>query len=419
MTEPTNQAADANTDPPQPGQWVRFAGLCVFAYVVMITYALARPATESLFLSKYTYKQLPYAWILVAVVAFLVVGLYNRFATRTDLVRLCGAVCALSALVLALLLLAVQANIPGAVYLLYAWKDVYIVVLVEIFWSFANIVYPIKTARWAYGIFSLMGSLGGLTGNVTIGKLAKAYGTSNALWLLVPMLPLIGLGCFFFARIAGVSAPKAASKDAPPPSFGQGFKIVKQSRYLVLMLLLVATTQIAITFIDFQTNKLIQTTYTQIDQRTAIIGYIYGSISIGAIVLQALTGPILRLAGIPLTLLAIPLLLGLSVMSFAFFQRFLTIAAAKVSSKVLDYSLFRSAKEILYIPLQYDEKTQGKAVVDMLTYRVSKGAASLILLLLSFIHLLPILSWLTIALLTFWFTITLLLTRLYKQNTTD
>jgi ATP/ADP translocase len=54
-------------------------------------------------------------------------------------------------------------------------------------------------------------------------------------------------------------------------------------------------------------------------------------------------------------------------------------AAAKFASKVFDYSLFRAAKELLYIRLSRAERSQGKAVVDMLTYRSAKaGAAALV-----------------------------------------
>jgi ATP/ADP translocase len=68
------------------------------------------------------------------------------------------------------------------------------------------------------------------------------------------------------------------------------------------------------------------------------------------------------------------------VAGFALLPRFALIASAKVASKAFDYSLFRAAKEILYIPLNHAERTQGKALVDICSYRVAKGACSLLLL---------------------------------------
>ena len=52
-------------------------------------------------------------------------------------------------------------------------------------------------------------------------------------------------------------------------------------------------------------------------------------------------------------------------------------------NKGLDYSLFRTSKELLYRPMSYQEKTQGKAAVDVFGYRVAKGGASGLLVALS------------------------------------
>jgi ATP/ADP translocase len=88
----------------------------------------------------------------------------------------------------------------------------------------------------------------------------------------------------------------------------------------------------------------------------------------------------LRLLGVGTVLLLIPGLLGAAVATYAAIPRFAAMASAKVASKAFDYSLFRAAKEILYIPLSHSERTQGKAFVDMCSYRAAKGACSLLLL---------------------------------------
>ena len=46
----------------------------------------------------------------------------------------------------------------------------------------------------------------------------------------------------------------------------------------------------------------------------------------------------------------------------------------------MDYSIFRGAKELLYIPLSYDAKYRAKELIDVFAYRFGKGAASLIAL---------------------------------------
>ena len=75
-------------------------------------------------------------------------------------------------------------------------------------------------------------------------------------------------------------------------------------------------------------------------------------------------------------LLLIPGLLGAAVATYAAIPRFAAMASAKVASKAFDYSLFRAAKEILYIPLSYDARYRAKQVIDAFAYRFSKGATA-------------------------------------------
>jgi AAA family ATP:ADP antiporter len=149
---------------------------------------------------------------------------------------------------------------------------------------------------------------------------------------------------------------------------------------LWLLMALVAISQVVITLIDYQMNIALERVYPDTDGRTAIIGRIYAAIDFVAMGLQVATGPILRALGVSAVLLLIPSLLGGAVAGFALLPRFALIASAKVASKAFDYSLFRAAKEILYIPLNHAERTQGKALVDICSYRVAKGACSLLLL---------------------------------------
>jgi ATP/ADP translocase len=112
-----------------------------------------------------------------------------------------------------------------------------------------------------------------------------------------------------------------------------------------------------------------------------------------------------------LVLLAIPALLGAAVAGYALIPRYAAIAVAKVASKAFDYSLFRAAKEILYIPLGHAERTQGKAFVDMMSYRMAKGATSLMLLGLVALKRPELTLWLTLACIGLWLWITMKLNK--------
>jgi AAA family ATP:ADP antiporter len=76
-------------------------------------------------------------------------------------------------------------------------------------------------------------------------------------------------------------------------------------------------------------------------------------------------------------MLGMPVVLSVCSMAFWCMPSFAVMSFGKILGKALDYSLFRASKEMLYIPLKYEEKTAGKTFVDIFAYRLSKGVASL------------------------------------------
>ncbi len=403
---------DASTDRTLP----RVLGLCLLAFLVMFSYAIARPSAESLFLENNDAADLPLVWILVAAGALITVAIYNRFSLRFDLVTLYGQVCAITSALLVGLILAWKADLPHVGWALYVWKDLYIIVLVEIFYSFANAVFPIQRARWFYGLFGVFGGLGGVVGNLAVGPVAARIGTVDALWLVLPALVLSWALCLLFARLFGARAPMREVADREPGGWADGLRVVRSSSYLLLMLGMIAVVQVAITLIDYQYNSLLEVTYADTDVRTGISGRVYAAVNFGTMICHASVGPILRVLAIPRTLLGVPLLLCVAVVGFAVNPAFGTIAVAKVASKVLDYTIFRAAKEMLYIPLSYVEKTRGKAVVDMLTYRVAKGGASLLLLGLAAVATQGLITGMILGMIAIWLALTAAIVARFRKR---
>jgi len=91
------------------------------------------------------------------------------------------------------------------------------------------------------------------------------------------------------------------------------------------------------------------------------------------------------------------------------------MAVLKIGSKTFDYTLFRAAKEILYIPLSYEEKTAGKSVVDMFTYRLAKGSASLLLMGLIALELQDYIPLVSIAFLACWLILVVIVAKRFRE----
>jgi ATP:ADP antiporter, AAA family len=391
------------------GRGNELAALSFFAFLIMCSYEVARPAVESLFLERYGQRGLPWVWLAIAALAFAVVGIYNRLAASIPVSSLfVGA--SMAGVACFVLLAGLQlAGVSWASFALYVVKDLYVVVLVEAFWSMANLHFTSATARWAYGVFCAAGSLGSVAGGLTVGRLAARVGTIHTLWLVAVIVAGVGVGASFVGRGLRQDPPPQPTK----PSLREAVRTLSASPYLGLMVLIVACSQLTITLIDYDFNGSVALTFPNVDERTRAIAYIYSTIAGAAFLLQLTTGVVLRTQGVARTLVVLPILLMSCMAAFVVAPVFGVMAVAKVASKAFDYSLFRAAKEMLYIPLGYREKTEGKAIVDMLTYRVAKGGVSLVLLGLAAIGLLAATPFLTIGIILGWIAVAVTIGRRY------
>lgn len=397
----------------KPVNKARIAVLAALAFITMMSYAMARNPIDSIFLQHNSSKGLPLAWIFTAIGAALTIWVYNRYNARFSMLKIYFAASIISLILLAVILSVFNINPSIMSYALYIWKEMYIVVLVEIFWSYSDIIFSIKTARRLYGILLAFGSLGGMTGSLIIGPAAKLFSTQTSLWFLIPLLLLCGFIARLTARRLGDPVPPASMKKKT--HLVDGLKVLNKSRYLIPLLIVVVIVQMATALIDFSYNNFLETNFTNLDVRTDAMGKIHAMVDLVAVSLQLSTGIILRFIGVAGTLLSIPTLVGSSIALFVIAPQVSIIVIVRVVSKSLDYSLFRAAKEILYIPLSHAEKTQGKAFIDILAYRFGKGTSSIILMGLIQIGLASYSIYLAFALVVAWLLLTLIISRRYRS----
>jgi AAA family ATP:ADP antiporter len=402
-------------EPKNRADLIRMAALCAISFVSMVGYAMARTPIESVFIEDWGRDAMPWAWLGIAAGAVAVVSLWDRAAARFTLPRMMFLLSATSGVGFALLLLGMEAGLPQASFLAYIFKDLYIVLLVEAFYAFANSTYPLETARWAYGLFGIMASLGGRVGNKAIEPLATSMGTERVPWLVLPSLILI---CFFVGWLAhgqdraNIKGSPAKSKEKP--GLILALKTVRNSRYLLWLVALIASVQLATNLIEYVYQGYLETHFVLSAERAGVSGDVYAAIDDFTLAFNLAAGLVLRRLGVSLTLLVIPVLVGCSAGFTLVIPGFLAMAACKVANKSFDYSLFRVAKEALYLPLSYEEKVKGKAVVDVLTYRVAKGGASLLSFALIALGAQHLAMELALALMVLWIACTVVALRRYK-----
>jgi ATP:ADP antiporter, AAA family len=392
--------------------WWRIGGLGLTGYLVLLSYSIARPPVESLFLATYTEEGLPWVWLMQPVFTLATVLIYNRYAAVWSLGELYIMACTLSSLCLIGLQVAYAVLPDWTLFALYLWKDIYIVVLIEIFWSTANHTYDLNNAKKTYGLFMACGTLGSLTGDVMVGHLAHnlGWGSINTLWLVIPILML---SAWVFSRMDTLD--RGDVHQPKPPSIADGLRVLEKSSYLGWLVALILCVQIAITLIDYQYSGILREQNFSADQQTQVIGWIYAGINVAAFIFQLCTALLLKILGVGGVLMLVPVFLGGAMLGFMLLPRFASVVFVKWGSKVFDYSIFRAGKEMLYLPLSYKEKTQGKAVVDMFAYRFAKAVTSFILLGLIALGFTTSIAPVTILCVAMWASVTLVVLRRYNK----
>ncbi|HBL17804.1 MAG: hypothetical protein A2X36_00205 [Elusimicrobia bacterium GWA2_69_24] len=349
------------------------AAISFAATFLVFGYEFIRSASASLFIQAFGSARLPYAMTGVPVVLAVLIYGYARLLSRVGAKRALLASYAVTALLFLLCYAEIKAGRAWATALLYIFGQAYIVVIVEQYWAFIDSTLQPAEAKLLNGPIIGGASIGPIVGGYLVHRLAESIGTEQLILLAVAAL----------VPAAVLSALSYATAGEPQPSreeWGglQGhlhLKLFGRSRTLPCLMAVVAVAQVVSTALSLRFYGLAEATLPTVDARTAYLGGFWSATNMVASGLQFLVTPAalrwLPLRAIHLTIPAIHLAscavllwvptLPMASVSFALFKSF-------------DYSIFRAAREVLYIPLSYDARYRAKQVIDAFTYRFSMGA---------------------------------------------
>jgi len=351
-----------------------FLSLSLAGFLLMASYGIARPLANSLFLQHFDSTDMLWGMALVPVLVTLLLWPYGLLLSKAGP----RWTLALSTL-LSIVLLALPVFWPNRefVFFLYIWKEAYVVLLVEQFWAFANSTYSVKGGKRAYGPVLFIGGLGAVTGNQVVSHFSTSLGTwavyEGSMLFLVPF-------CFFMlAAFHYGSESFAAQPAARKRSGGTGIGLLASSPYLLSIAAIIGLGQVMAATLDVTFHAKMSDAVTGLDQRSAFEGQFWSYVNAGSMLMQLVTPIVLKLLSVRLLHMLIPLTHMAAVGALLLFPSLATAGIAFAWFKILDYSLFRACKEVLYVPLDFDARYRAKMVIDMVVYRTTKGSAALLL----------------------------------------
>lgn len=359
-------------------RWSAAAAMALSAGALLCGYELMRSAAQSLYLAAYGAERLPIVMALGPVGTLLAIAGYARLLSAVGARRaLLLTTLATAALVLACLA-ALRAGSRPAAGVLYVLREAYIVLLIEQIWAFLNSTLREEDGRLLNGPICGLASLGAIGGALLVRYGAERVGSVNLLWPVAVSLLLTG-GLAWLAYTRG-GEPRPAENEAGGRRGHLGIGLLMRDPRLRALALLIAATQAVSTVLDLHFSRWVATALPETDARTGWLGGFYAGLNASAACGQFVVAPLLLRWVSPRWIhIGIPLVHGVACAAAWGRPSLGTAAVAYGLFKTLDYSVFRAAKELVYIPLSFDARYRAKEWIDAFTYRFAKGAVSGIL----------------------------------------
>lgn len=394
-------------------------------FLLLLFYYLLKPARDSLFLVELSPNQLPLVYILTALVAAPVTAAYARAGMKRRLDRLI----LLTTTVLFVNLIAMYFLIPtgwkGIIYLFYSWVGVAGGLTTSQFWLQANGVFDAAQAKRIFPVLGLGGIAGAFTGGEITSFLVQRLGLTTQDLLLVSAVVLAAtglLGALVWRRktLAPDLGAEQVVADEPPASDFRGIVAsILRSRHLALTVGILALTVMATSFVDFQFKSVSWQAYPDETELTAFLGRFYGRMSLVSLLVQVTLAPrLIRWFGVGNSLLVLPLILAGGALTMVLVPGLLAGMLMRGGDFALKYSLDKTSRELLFLPIPLALKKRTKVFIDMFVDRWARGlAGGLLLLVTAVMHLdLRGIAVVTLVLVAIWLVLAQLMRRAYVNS---
>ncbi|MEE8586549.1 MAG: Npt1/Npt2 family nucleotide transporter [Acidobacteriota bacterium] len=382
--------------------------LFISFFCSIAVFQILKPLKKGLFVEVYGAETELYAKllnILTATVAMVVFTyLYNRLSRRGLIFSICG----FFIVAFALLTLFLQDPDAYSIWGFYLVGDLVTTLLVAGFWAYATDITRTEQAKRLFGLIGLGLVLGGWAGIASARALLLQIGMEGLLVLCAGLMLVIAAATGWteyllprsesFRRNLLQRQTQEKSVQQQTNAALEGASLALRSPYLVAIVGLMASYEIASQVMDYQFSSLAEQ-LSGVTETQAFMTDVYFFANMLSVLVQLfLVSLIMRKAGLVVTLLVMPAAILLSSLSFLFIPTLFVSGLLVISDNGLNYSIQQTGRETLYMITTPDEKYKARAFINMFVQRLAKGIAILAVLGLGALAVpLPFLSLLAIA----------------------
>ena len=410
----------------RPGEGWPLLLCALYVGFAAASFLIAKPIRNGLFLNQFGAYKLVYAYVGVPLVLAAFIPVYNRIAARLgQRVVITGSLLFLCANVIAFWWGRTFHPAPWQSAAFYIWVNCYGVIAPVQAWSFVNTVFDTRQARRLFGLVAAGGSVGSIVAGLLARTLVKPLGGTDNLMLV--LVALIACAAITVNVAWGVRRRDLQAPARRPARFGETLGRISRTRYLRLIACLIALVAIVTQWTQFQFQVGIDERFASqpkatlaaardardeiaggvragraaeadleaadlrvreakravdaaADRITEFSGAFNFFMGITAFLLQlVLTGPALRRFGISLTIVLLPLSLGLGSLFILVWPRLWSVLLTNGFDQGLRFSVDKATFELLYMPVDSRIKHDVKSTIDLVINRVADAVGGVVL----------------------------------------
>jgi len=377
----------------RPGEGRSVALFFAHGFLLLFSYQIVKALREALLLTKFSAEVRAYAVAVIALLLMLLVPLYGAVRRWLDGARLLRAVTVFFALNMVIFAVIARSG-ANVAFAFFVWVSIYGVMVIAQFWAFAADTFNLKSGQRLFPVIMLGANLGVLAGSQSA-KLAVAILSPVGLMFVATLALLATLAFAGPARRAVPAGSKAIviEPSAPPPRLLGGLGLVFRDRYLFLIAMLVVLLNWINSTGEFILADLVQKNAAHkaaeiasnpslpAVSEGALITAFYGDFYfwyslVGLLIQLILVARIYRWVGIRGALLVHPAVVAIGYGLIAigpalggFVPVFTLIRLVKIAENAIDYSLMNTTRQALFLPVDRDQKYEGKTAIDTFFWR--------------------------------------------------
>ena len=360
----------------------------LYSFLAMTSYNIVKPITRSEFIASLGADNLPWVQFSAGVLIGLIMQGYTKvmaLVPRRWTIPVTQA--GMAGLLVLFWFMFTTIGADWIAVAFYVLALILGILLTSQFWTLANDVYDPRQAKRIFGFIGGGSSLGGATGAGLTAMLVETLGAKQMLLVSASIMGLC-LAIVLFVlkreRSAGTSdASKTGEEEGV--SGGEAIALLKSSRHLQVISLVIAFAAVGAAIIEQQLNMAAAEAKgaQNSDAIAAFLAQITVYLSlIGFVIQVTLTSRIHRVLGIGFALLVLPVSLGTTAVIMLFNRALWAPGLARVLDTSLRYTVDKTSREVLFLPLPTELKYRAKPFVDVTVDRLAKGLGALLILVL-------------------------------------